>query len=72
MRNFMIELFTVIRRGNRFGSRWFIGPQLGRWQRVTQEQAMRRIDMANEDHCGTCSNSPSSIFKTDIRPDKKN
>lgn len=29
-------------------------PVLGRWKRLDESLALRKADMTNEDHCGTC------------------
>lgn len=39
-------------------------PLLGRWLILNKDISLKKLDMANEDHCGTCSNDKNSIFKT--------
>jgi hypothetical protein len=40
---------------------------MGRWSRLTdQAQTFKKVDLANEDHCGTCSKPRTQrIFMTD-------
>jgi hypothetical protein len=34
---------------------------LGRWERHNYNKTIQKIDWANEDHCGTCSNGIKKI-----------
>ena len=43
-------------------------PLLGRWNIIHGEDALRRADLTNEDHCGVCSEMRENY----IRQSKKN
>jgi hypothetical protein len=46
-------------------------PQLGRWKRLDTLSTIQKIDWANEDHCGTCSNGLRKQFlKTETKNQK--
>ena len=41
---------------------------LGRWHiRKTEQEIAKVIQMANEDHCGTCSDSPKESVSTEMK-----
>lgn len=40
---------------------------LGRWIRTTPPLTKIKIDYANEDHCGTCSQNKNSVFKNNSK-----
>jgi len=40
-------------------------PLLGRWERTNHNQNKIKIDLANTDHCGTCTYSPRIPKKPD-------
>ena len=40
-------------------------PLLGRWERTSTHQNKIKIDLANTDHCGTCTYSPRVPKKPD-------
>ena len=67
LRKFIQSLFTLSS-----------GPQLGRWKRLDHMSTIQKIDWANEDHCGTCSNGlgnsrkPSSSSETETENEKEN
>jgi hypothetical protein len=39
---------------------------LGRWERTNHNQNKIKIDLANTDHCGTCTYSPRIPKKPDL------
>jgi len=43
---------------------------LGRWIRTTPKLTNIKIDYANEDHCGTCSNDNKSILSNNNKKNK--
>lgn len=46
-------------------------PQLGRWKRLDTLSTIQKIDWANEDHCGTCSNG-LGLRKQFLKTETKN
>lgn len=52
----------------------YIPPLLGRWNIIHGEEALRRADLTNEDHCGVCSKMRENYLKDNKRnkyPPKK-
>ena len=46
-------------------------PILGRWCILNKEYNNRKIDMANIDHCGTCSyDYKKAVAKGEVKPSK--
>ncbi len=43
---------------------------LGRWIRTSPPLTNIKIDHANEDHCGTCSNDSNSILSNNNKKNK--
>jgi hypothetical protein len=61
MRQLVIRAFQNIIKPNR-------GPPLGRWRLNYSEEALgKTIDLANEDHCGTCVNLPKEVKVNQVK-----
>lgn len=45
---------------------------LGRWNRSSESQTHKKVDWANEDHCGTCASPPLINSLPENDPIRKN
>ncbi len=45
---------------------------LGRWNRSNESQTHKKVDWANEDHCGTCASPPLINSLPENDPIRKN
>jgi len=62
-------MFEIVSRIVLPGKNLRASPMLGRWCILNREYNNRKIDMANVDHCGTCSFESPKTNKDLPQPD---
>jgi hypothetical protein len=63
------KMFEIVSRIVLPGKNSRVSPMLGRWCILNREYNNRKIDMANVDHCGTCSFESPKTNKDLPQPD---
>ena len=63
------KMFEIVSRIVLPGKNLRASPMLGRWCILNREYNNRKIDMANVDHCGTCSFESPKTNKDLPQPD---